>query len=70
LRVRHCQDTVIKTHYSHKKLRVIELSGLLSARKASASAQNKHLAMPNSDSQDAVMRHDETWKLETEPRLD
>jgi len=43
-------------------------SGLLSARNASGSAQNKHLAMPDRDTvktQSRDMSHIETWKLET-----
>jgi len=57
LRLRHCQGTVIKTRYSHKttttRTTVLQQvngpSGLRSARNASVSTQNKHLAMPDRD---------------------
>jgi len=81
LKLRQCQGTVIKTHYSHKttttrtivlqyisKQPVTGPSGLFSTRNASASAQNKHLAMSDRDTvktQSRDMRHDETEKLET-----
>ena len=48
-------------------------SGLVSARNASVSTQNKQLAMPDRDTlktQSWVMRHDKTWKLNREPRQD
>ena len=48
-------------------------SGLVSARNASVSTQNKQLAMPDRDTlktQSWVMRHDNTWKLNREPRQD
>jgi len=81
LRLRHCQGTVIKSHYTHKTTttRKMDLqkvskhwlhgpSGLLLAREGSDSTKNKCIAKPDSHSQDTVMRH-ETWRdMETRDR--
>jgi len=54
LRLRYCQGTVIKKHYSGKtttatRTTVLHIVNGPSARNASVSEQNKHLAMPDRD---------------------